>query len=163
MRCFRALYKVCSDKAIVPNSLRIPLCYDRRGFPLYCGGFADVWKGKHNGQDVAVKAIRAPSPEGLRKVTGVCHRTCGLFTRRCADQPNQRLCKEVVSWSALRHPNVLPLLGVTMNDSHFAMVSEWMENRNINEFVEANPDANRLELVSFPFKVSDHCSILRII
>jgi len=50
-------------------------------------------------------------------------------------------------WKTLRHPNVLPLLGVTMEDGHFAMVSEWMTNRNINEFVEAHRDVNRFELV----------------
>ena len=31
------------------------------------------------------------------------------------------------------------------------MVSDWMVNGNINEFVEKNPDANRLALVSFLF------------
>ena len=35
----------------------------------------------------------------------------------------------------------------------FAMVSEWMVNGNINEFIKAHPDADRLELVSFPFEV----------
>ena len=59
----------------------------------------------------------------------------------------QRFCKEVVTWNALHHPNVLQLLGVTMADSQFAMVSEWMENGNINEFVKAHRDANRFELV----------------
>ena len=52
-------------------------------------------------------------------------------------------------WSALRHPNVLPLLGATMTGTQFAMVSEWMANGNINEFVEAHPDADRLGLVGF--------------
>ena len=52
-----------------------------------------------------------------------------------------------MTWNALRHPNVLPLLGVTMGDSEFAMVSEWMTNGNINEFVKAHRDANRFELV----------------
>jgi hypothetical protein len=33
----------------------------------------------------------------------------------------------------------------------FALVSEWMPNGNINEFVKRCPDANRFELVSFPF------------
>lgn len=55
-----------------------------------------------------------------------------------------------MAWKTLRHPNVLPILGVTMNEFQFAMVSEWMENGNINEFVKENPDANLLELVSFP-------------
>ena len=62
----------------------------------------------------------------------------------------QRFCKEVVTWKALRHPNVLPLLGVTMGNYQFAMASEWMENGNINEFIKAHRDANRFELVWFP-------------
>ena len=50
-------------------------------------------------------------------------------------------------WKALCHPNVLSLLGVTMGNNQFAMVSEWMTNGNINEFVRANRDANRFKLV----------------
>jgi len=53
-------------------------------------------------------------------------------------------------WGALRHPNVLPLLGANMTSSQFVMVSEWMVDGNINAFVKAHPDANRLELVGFP-------------
>jgi hypothetical protein len=67
-------------------------------------------------------------------------------------KPVQRFCKEFVTWKALRHPNVLPLLGVIMSETRFAMVSKWMPNGNINEFVEAHCDANRFELVSFPFR-----------
>ena len=50
-------------------------------------------------------------------------------------------------WKALRHPNVLPLIGVMMSETQFAMVSDWMENGNINDYVKAYPGANRLELV----------------
>jgi hypothetical protein len=57
-----------------------------------------------------------------------------------------------VTWKFLRHPNVLPLIGVTMSEAHFAMISDWMTNGNINEFVKAHPDANRSELVGFSFK-----------
>ena len=34
-----------------------------------------------------------------------------------------------------------------MSETQFAMVSDWMVNGNINDFVKAHPDANRLELV----------------
>lgn len=51
-------------------------------------------------------------------------------------------------WSTLHHPNVLPLLGVMTTDDQFIMVSEWMVNGNINEFVKAYPDTDRLGLVS---------------
>jgi len=58
----------------------------------------------------------------------------------------QRFYREFVTWKALDHPNVLPLLGVMVKD-RFAMVSGWMANGNINQFVEARWDANRFELV----------------
>ena len=61
-----------------------------------------------------------------------------------------------MTWNALRHPNVLPLLGVTMGDSKLAMVSVWMTNGNINEFVKAHRDANRFELV-IPFSYGCNC------
>jgi len=56
-------------------------------------------------------------------------------------------------WKALHHPNVLELIGVTMSETQFAMVSDWMLNGNINEFVKAHPGADRLELVGFLFEV----------
>ena len=65
----------------------------------------------------------------------------------------QVFCKEFVTWKALNHPNVLPLLGVMMTDSRFAMVSEWMANGNINHFVANNWNVNRFELVSSPSKL----------
>ena len=60
---------------------------------------------------------------------------------------SQGFCREVVAWKHLRHPNILPLIGVTFGESHFAMVSEWMGNGNVNEFVRKDPDANRTALV----------------
>jgi len=59
----------------------------------------------------------------------------------------QRFCREGVAWKHLRHPNILPLLGVTFNEHRFALVSEWMENGNINAFVERDCHTNRVELV----------------
>jgi hypothetical protein len=62
----------------------------------------------------------------------------------------QRFCLEGVAWKHLRHPNVLPLLGVTVGAYRFAMVSEWMEHGNIVEFVRADEHVNRTELVCHP-------------
>ena len=52
-----------------------------------------------------------------------------------------------MTWNTLRHPNVLPLVGVMMDKNQFAMASEWMDNGNINEFVKTRRDVNRFELV----------------
>jgi len=51
-------------------------------------------------------------------------------------------------WSGLRHPNVLPLLGAATINTRLVMVSEWMANGTVNDFVKAHPDADRLGLVS---------------
>ena len=59
----------------------------------------------------------------------------------------QRFCREAIAWKHLRHPNVLPLLGVTLVEQRFAMVSEWMEDGNINDFIQKNPNVDRTELV----------------
>ena len=53
-------------------------------------------------------------------------------------------------WKFLRHPNILPLIGVSILGTRFVMVSEWMENGNINEFAKAHPNADRLGLVGSP-------------
>lgn len=80
---------------------------------------------------------------------------CKCSTR--ADLPQvstgllQRLYREAVAWKHLQHPNILPLLGVTTLGGQFAMVSEWMEDGNINEFIQKNPDADRTELVRILF------------
>jgi serine/threonine protein kinase len=64
--------------------------------------------------------------------------------------PLQRFCREGVAWKHLRHPNILPLLGVTVGEHRFAMVSEWMENGDINGFVRKDKHVNRTELVRRP-------------
>ena len=59
----------------------------------------------------------------------------------------QGFCKEFVTWKALCHPNLVPLLGVMMTETRFAIVSEWMMNGDINQFVKTRQEVNRFELV----------------
>ena len=40
-----------------------------------------------------------------------------------------------------------------MTETRFEMVSEWMVNGNINDFVKIHPDVNRLRLVGFPSEI----------
>ena len=59
---------------IFPSSFQIPLCFDQsNGYPLYSGGYADVWMGKHQGCEVAVKVLRVYSESDLEKTTSVSH------------------------------------------------------------------------------------------
>jgi hypothetical protein len=52
-----------------------------------------------------------------------------------------------VTWKALNHLNLLPLLGVTMTENKLVMVSELMLNDNVMEFMGKNPNVDRLALV----------------
>ena len=77
----KVVYRMCGRNRLLPRSLQVPLCYDRQGFPLYAGGFADVWKGEHLGQDVAVKVIRTPSSVDLQSSRKIISVGCAILLR----------------------------------------------------------------------------------
>jgi len=69
--------------------------------------------------------------------------------------------REAVAWRHLRHPNILPLLGVNLDLERYklAMISEWMVHGNINEYVEKCGGVNRVQLVSSDSISHDnHCN-----
>ena len=73
MRCLRYLCKICSCHALLPESLAIPVSYDRTKVPLHHGGFADVWKGTSRDLEVAVKELKlyeSSNQEQIRRVSG---------------------------------------------------------------------------------------------
>jgi len=76
-RCLRSSYRICGREGLLPKSLSIPLCYNPVDTPQCPGGFADVWKGKHNGQVVAAKALRVYKTSDLDLIRKVCY--LGLF------------------------------------------------------------------------------------
>jgi len=65
------------------------------------------------------------------------------------DRVLQRFYRGVVVWRALRHPNILPLLGVTITEDHLVALSEWMMDGTITEFVKVHVNVDRLGLVRF--------------
>ena len=69
--CLQSLYRICSHRALLPTSLKVPVSFERTGDALYRGGYADVWRGDHCGRDVAVKVIRIYSDSDLQRVIGV--------------------------------------------------------------------------------------------
>jgi hypothetical protein len=70
-KCLRTLCRICGCQALLPKSLQIPLCYDRLDVPRYRGGYADVWMGKHQGLQVAVKVLRVYSTSDFDKLINV--------------------------------------------------------------------------------------------
>ncbi|KAF9789170.1 kinase-like domain-containing protein [Thelephora terrestris] len=119
---------MCARHSLLPKSLQFELPGGKTGDVRHYGGYADVLKRGCGEREVAIKALRARDPK-LEALTN-------------------RFYKEVIAWKSLRHPNILPLLGVIMSENQFAMVSEWMTNGNIKEFTAANQHANRYQLLA---------------
>jgi len=51
-------------------------------------------------------------------------------------------------WKHLTHPNIVPLLGVTLTP--LQLISAWMSGGELKEYVINHPDADRLGLVGAP-------------
>ena len=130
--------------------MQIPLCYDKSQVSQCRGRYMDVWMGDYLGQWVATKVLRVCSMSEFDKIRRVGWLCITLSMPLVSwPWPMQRFCKEVIRWKALTHPNMLPLLGVTMDRYHFVMVLEWMEDRNINKFIKSHEDISWFELVRF--------------
>ena len=50
-------------------------------------------------------------------------------------------------WKRISHPNIVPFLGVSEAPAPISMVSEWMPNGNVRDYIEKNPGVSRLQLV----------------
>jgi len=147
-RSSQLLYKICKARGMLPVSYVIQPEHTHVGEFGWGGGFADVSKGEYQGRSVAIKHLRVRTKDKFDNAFKVgnqnqpMHCSCLLSTKQ--------LCWEVLIWKRLSHPNVLPLLGVSVSrdPQYFRIVSEWMPNGNVMEYIRSNPQTNRLRLVS---------------
>ena len=51
-----------------------------------------------------------------------------------------------MAWRHLAHPNIVPLLGVTIDPPQ--LISDRMPGGNLTEYVSSHPDTDRISLVS---------------
>ncbi|KAF8917245.1 kinase-like domain-containing protein [Mucidula mucida] len=98
--------------------------------PVWGGGFADIWKGR--------------SSQSMTHVSGssVCLKVLRFFTAGNSRQDLLKaFCQEALVWKQLRHPNILPFLGVSKDlfRPSYCLISPWMENGNIVAFLDRNP------------------------
>jgi len=140
------LRKLCRTFDILPSSFMLTPQFDERGTtPFATGGFSEVYEATLDGRHVAVKvlSVNAQTVKRVRRVG-------------CLPPPSKEpltlshklVVKEVVGWKWLRHENILPFIGVSLEPPLFSIISERMENGNIMDFIRVHPNHNRLRLVS---------------
>jgi len=158
-RSSQLLYKICKARGVLPASYIVQPEHIHVGEFGWRGGFADVSKGEYLGRSVAIKHLRIGTKDEFDSIFKVGNYN-QLMRRSCLPSTKQ-LCREVLIWKRLSHPNILPLLGVSWSKDpqYFRIISEWMPNGNVTGYIKSNPQTNRLCLVSstvhFP-----RCSIL---
>ncbi|KIO25944.1 hypothetical protein M407DRAFT_75050, partial [Tulasnella calospora MUT 4182] len=59
-----------------------------------------------------------------------------------------RFEREAAAWRRLKHPHILDFLGTFEGDGHFYLVSPFIENGTLVEYLARNPDIDRVRLVS---------------
>lgn len=112
------------------------------------GHFGDVWKGRYEGQKVAVKVLKLYEQSDVKK-----HLKASSSRQYCFCVLMgilQKVCYETLIWRQLCHINVLPFLclyHVGSRRARIGLVSPWMENGNIQQYLRQTPDADRVSLV----------------
>ncbi|KAF8207472.1 kinase-like domain-containing protein, partial [Mycena galopus ATCC 62051] len=88
----------------------------------------DIWTGRLEAARVCLKVLR--------------------YHITMREEEYLELIKEkVLCWGTLKHPNILPLLGVDdqMFKPSFTLISPWMENQSLVIFLEKHADFDRLQ------------------
>ncbi|KAG8717056.1 hypothetical protein FRC08_008262 [Ceratobasidium sp. 394] len=99
-------------------------------YPLYSGGFGEIYSGymASGGTKVAVKCARHHIQDDQN------------------DHNMRLIAREIHAWAKCDHENVLELFGLTQHRGKLAVVSPWMENGNLRQYLTKNPDVDRLDL-----------------
>ncbi|KAL5497896.1 hypothetical protein ACEPAH_2827 [Sanghuangporus vaninii] len=125
------LYKAAKNRGILPKRFYLQDVKRTGEHPFGCGSFGDVYKGQIGNQRVAVKVCRF------------------FWEPAMKDERYREICREAFIWKPLEHPNVLPFLGICTDDfPSIGLVSPFMDNGNMLNYIKRKPDIDKLEIVA---------------
>jgi serine/threonine protein kinase len=128
-QCLRALREICGLTGTLPSTYMLAEGLTKSdAVPAASGGFADVWRGIYCDTKVGIKSLRVYRGDNQETL-------------------KQAFCREIVTWKRLVHENILPLTGVSTTLFPFCMISPWMDNGNLIDYVRSNPATNRVTLL----------------
>ncbi|KDN45859.1 hypothetical protein RSAG8_04692, partial [Rhizoctonia solani AG-8 WAC10335] len=99
-------------------------------FPIANGGFSDVYRGYlRTGQRVAIKSLRVDAQSLSQNPTHLKH-----------------AARELHTWCKCNHPNVLQLLGLATFRDRIGMVSPWMSEGSVPQYLRRAPGVNKIHI-----------------
>ncbi|KAF9441786.1 kinase-like protein, partial [Macrolepiota fuliginosa MF-IS2] len=127
-----AAMRLCAASGAYPQCLTLTGVCWHEDQPVASGRFGDIWRAYFKEHLVCLKVAR------LNQQTRTEHLT-------------KTFSREMMVWSQLKHPNLLPFYGVCcLPGDHYdrvCLVAPWKENGNVFDYLEANPQVPHLPLV----------------
>ncbi|KAJ7828876.1 kinase-like domain-containing protein, partial [Mycena leptocephala] len=120
---------------ILPETIAIQGVTLLKVHPINAGGFANIYHGTYVNTDME-------QVEVALKVLRIFHDQSDNDRRKDL----QKFAKEALIWHYLRHPNIVPLLGVdgtTFPGLTMAMVSPWMQQGNVLNYISEHSPSSR--------------------
>jgi hypothetical protein len=116
------------------------------------GIYSDVWKASLRGEHVVIKVWRGAllSHASRGQFSKVVLLSSPLFS--CSETYSlQKLADALDVWKKVRHPNIVPFLGITMDSGPLpSPVMPLYENGHVMNYLSKNPLADILTLVNIP-------------
>jgi serine/threonine protein kinase len=133
-RAHRLLNILADSLKIFPEAIAIHGVTLLKFHPVKAGGFANIYHGTYTNTD-------EEQVEVALKVLKIFHDQSDDSRRAIL----RKFAKEALVWHYLRHPNIVPLLGVdgtTFPGLTMAMVSPWMRQGSVlNYMTEHSPSS----------------------
>ncbi|KAK7001927.1 kinase domain-containing protein [Favolaschia claudopus] len=121
---FKAMWRLSRASNLYPRCFTLTGLH-KVGTQVAGGGYGDIWKGLVREQSVCVKMLR-------------------IFQESDIAIAVKEFGAEALIWRQLCHPNVLPFFGLYYIEQRLCLISPWMENGHIMEFLRANsPDTQK--------------------
>ncbi|KAF9063527.1 hypothetical protein BDP27DRAFT_1299590 [Rhodocollybia butyracea] len=119
----KAMLRLSKRSSVFPKCLLIQNVNTLGKHPVVAGGFGDIWKGMigESTQTVCLKIVRVYLKSDIESLV------------------REFVCEAII-WKQLEHPNLLPFLGLYfLDDTRICLISPWMDNGNLNQYLQAKP------------------------
>ncbi|KXN91804.1 hypothetical protein AN958_11954 [Leucoagaricus sp. SymC.cos] len=127
----KALMRLSTRSCLYPRCFKLQGVVTVGSEAIDEGRYGDVWKAVSHDQVVCLKVLRT-------------------YQRMPTEPLLKKLSHEALLWGQLSHPNILPFYGIHINEvrrNRFGLVSPWMENGNIVNYLKLNPHVPRILLI----------------